>query len=113
MAVESGVITALTQLKAAAANVKLYRDSLHWYQQALATQEKLFQLGQATLVDTITIRQNLINAEISYITAQQTYAFSLAQLRFATGTLIFSDEKGSWIDSEVWKTVPFASLKKP
>jgi outer membrane protein len=113
MAVESGVITALTQLKAAAANVKLYRDSLHWYQQALATQEKLFQLGQATLVDTITIRQNLINAEISYITAQQNYALSLAQLRFATGTLIFSDEKGSWIDSEVWKTVPFAFLKKP
>jgi outer membrane protein len=86
---------------------------LHWYQQALATQEKLFQLGQATLVDTITIRQNLINAEISYITAQQNYALSLAQLRFATGTLIFSDEKGSWIDSEVWKTVPFAFLKKP
>jgi outer membrane protein TolC len=113
MAVESGVITALTQLKAAAVNVKLYRDAVHWYQQALATQEKLFQLGQATLVDTITIRQNLINAEITYITAQQTYAFSLAQLRFATGTLIFSDEKGSWIDSEVWKTVPFASLKKP
>ena len=113
MAVESSVITALAQLKAAAANVKVYRDAVRWYQQTLAAQEKLFQLGQATLVDTITIRQNLINAELSYITAQQSYAVSLAQLRFATGTLIFSDEKGSWIDSEVWKTVPFAFLKKP
>jgi outer membrane protein TolC len=113
MAVESGVITALAQLKAAAANVKLYREAVHWYQQALAAQEKLFQLGQATLVDTITIRQNLINTDISYITAQQSYANALAQLRFATGTLIFSDEKGSWIDSEVWKTVPFAFLKHP
>ena len=113
MAVESTVITALAQLKAAAVNVKLYRDAVHWYQQTLASQEKLFQLGQATLVDTITIRQNLINAELSYITAQQSYAVSLAQLRFATGTLIFSDEKGSWIDSEVWKTVPFSFLKKP
>ncbi len=113
MAVESSVITALAQLKAAAVNVKVYRDSVRWYQQALAAQEKLFQLGQATLVDTITIRQNLINAELSYITAQQSYAVSLTQLRFATGTLIFSDEKGSWIDSEVWKTVPFMFLKKP
>ncbi|HXM05671.1 MAG TPA: TolC family protein [Chthoniobacterales bacterium] len=111
MAVESGVITALAQLKAAAANVRLYRDAVRWYQQALAAQERLFQLGQASLVDTITIRQNLINTEISYISAQQTYANSLVQLRFATGTLIFSDQKGSWIDSEVWKMVPFASLK--
>jgi outer membrane protein TolC len=113
MAVESAVITALPQLKAAAANVRLYREAVRWYQQQLAAQEKLFQLGQASLVDTITIRQNLINTEISYITAQQNYASSLAQLRFATGTLIFSDEQGSWIDSEVWKMVPFAFLKNP
>jgi outer membrane protein len=112
MAVESSVITALAELKAAAVNVKVYRDAVEWYQQTLAAQEKLYQLGQAALVDTITIRQNLINAELSYITAQQSYAVSLAQLRFATGTLIFSDEKGSWIDSEVWKTVPLAFLKK-
>jgi outer membrane protein TolC len=110
MAVESGVITALAQLKAAAGTVRLYRDAVRWYQQALAAEERRFQLGQASLVDTITIRKNLINTEISYIAAQQT---SLAQLRFATGTLIFSDEKGSWIDSEVWKTVPFAFLKRP
>jgi outer membrane protein TolC len=111
MAVESAVITALAQLKAAAANVKLYRDAVRWYRQQLAAQERLFQAGLATLIDTITVRQNLINTELSYITAQESYATALAQLRFATGTLIFSDEKGSWIDSEVWRTVPFASLK--
>jgi outer membrane protein TolC len=113
MAVASGVITALAQLKAAATDVKIYRDAVRWYQQALAAQEKLFQLGQATLVDTITMKQNLINTEIGYIAAQQTYAAYLAQLRFATGTLIFSDRKGSWIDSEVWQTIPFAFLKNP
>jgi outer membrane protein len=111
MGVVSGVVTALAQLKAAAASVKLYRDSVRWYEQALAEQEQLFQSGQGSLVDTLTIRQNLINTEISYINAQQSYAASLAQLRFTTGTLLFSDQQGSWIDSEAWRTIPFIFLK--
>ena len=111
MAVVSGVITALAQLKAAATNVKLYQDSVRWYEQALAEQEQLFQSGQGSLIDTLTIWQNLINTEISYITAQQNYAASIAQLRFTTATLLFSDQEGSWIDSEVWKTIPFIFLK--
>ncbi len=109
--IASEVIAALSELKGAAANVRLLREGIHWYREALLAQEELFALGQGNLTDTITARRRLVEAQISHVAALQSYATSLVQLRFATGLLLFADEKTSWIDSNVWNVVPFSQEK--
>lgn len=105
----SGVISALAQLKGAAAEIAYYQDAQRLNTEALQAQEELFRLGQANLTDTITTRQRLIQSQLNYINAQERYAISLAQLRFETATLFFVDESGSWIDAKAWQTIPFQS----
>jgi len=109
----SQVITSLAQLKGAAVNMKLYGDAARWYKEALIAQEELFALGHGTLTDTITARQRLVEAQVNYVVARQNYATALVFLRFTTGTLLFSDEQGSWIDPDTWKIVPFQASTSP
>jgi len=107
----SGVISALAQLKGAAAEINRYQEAQRLNAEALQAQEELFRLGQANLTDTITTRQRLIQSQLNYINAQERYAISLAQLRFETATLFFVDESGSWIDAKAWQLIPFQSTR--
>lgn len=113
--IAAGVISSLASLRAATSTVKLYAESTRLNSDALAAQEELFRLGQGTLTDSITSRERLIQSRLSYVGAQTEYAIALVNLRFETGTLLFSDPAGDWIDGRVWMTVPFsqATQKTP
>lgn len=102
----SGVISSLAELRSADAEVRHYREAARLNGLALTAQEELFRLGQANLTDTITSRQRLIQSQIEYIGARERYAIALAQLRFETGLLFFSDARGSWIDERTWQNIP-------
>lgn len=104
----SEVIVAAAAVKGASTNVRLFGESARWYGEALRSQEQLFALGQGSLTDTITARERLVNAQLQFVRAREEYANALVQLRFATGTLFFADNAGSWIDENVWNQVPFS-----
>ncbi len=108
----SGVISSLSELRASAAEVLRDADAARLNSDALQAQEDLFRLGQANLTDTITSRQRLVQSQLDYVDAQERYAIALAQLRFESGLLFFTDEKGDWIDAKAWQTVPFATIPK-
>lgn len=108
----SGVISSMAELRAADAELKRYAEAARLNEKALAAQEDLFRLGQANLTDAITARQRLIQSRLDYVGAQERYAMSIAQLRFETGLLFFSDTQGDWIDAKAWQTVPLLNAGK-
>lgn len=104
----SGVITSYYILRAASAAVARLAEAVQFNEDALSAQEELFRLGQGSLTDTITSRERLVQSQLSHVGAQAEYAISLVNLRFETGTLLFSDTEGDWIEEEVWLAPPFA-----
>jgi outer membrane protein TolC len=103
----SGVVTSFYGLRAASAAVARLAEAAQFNAEALAAQEELFRLGQGSLTDTITSRERLVQSQLSHVAAQTEYAIALVNLRFETGTLLFSDTDGDWIDEEVWLMPPF------
>lgn len=84
---------------AAAATVASYRKSL-------TGQREKFHLGLASVVDLITIENNLTQAMTTEAQARLTYALAIVQLRFATGTIVIPGAGIQQVTEEVLRTPP-------
>lgn len=58
------------------------------FRQSVSDQRELFKLGMASIVDVTTTEQSLASAQSQRLSAQLNYANAIAQLRYATGTLL-------------------------
>ena len=76
------------------------------YRASLMGQREKFHLGIASVVDLITVENNLTLALNTEVQAQLNYALAIVQLRFATGTIVTPGGGLQQVRAEVFRTVP-------
>lgn len=64
------------------------REAVERARRALATVQRTFELGTATIFDRILAEDTVTNAELAKLTAQRDYAAAIAELQFARGLLV-------------------------
>lgn len=79
--------TAADRLHAVAAQLSRAREATELSEQDVQNEEVRFRLGVSTLIDLLFSQDALTSAALGELDAQLSYATSLAQLRFETGTL--------------------------
>ncbi|MDR3406297.1 MAG: TolC family protein [Chthoniobacter sp.] len=84
----SSVVVDLSAVQLGREQIDKAEESSADFEKALETEREKLKLGNSTLLNTIETEQNLTNALLQVISAQQQYASSIAQLRFDTGTLL-------------------------
>ncbi len=111
----AAVVTAVGGVRNAALQLQRTRDAVTASQAALDGEREKYRLGVGQLVDVLTIEDRLTVAQQTYVNAQIGYALALAQLRFATGSIIAPDQTVQSVDRDVFFTVPApaAAAKKP
>jgi cobalt-zinc-cadmium efflux system outer membrane protein len=72
----------------AAERVRLAQSAVQFYQQTIDGELARYQIGEVTLIDTITTEAQQADARRALVAAQQELAQLIAQLRFETGTLV-------------------------
>jgi outer membrane protein len=92
-----GVLTGISQVQA-------YKQSVQSNQTSLQATETGMQVGTRTIVDVLTARQNLLNAQTSFANSRYTYLKSVLQLKQAAGILGPDDVKQ--INSMMQVTAP-------
>ena len=68
------------------------KERLDYSQGVFDNEQIKFQNGLTTLLNLILFQQRLTFAQRDYLQAQQQFAISIANLRYETGTLIFTDD---------------------
>jgi outer membrane protein TolC len=68
--------------------VRQAQAAVNFYQQTIDSELARFQIGEVTLIDTITTESQQADARRALVAAQQDLAQLIAELRFQTGTLV-------------------------
>ena len=109
----ASVVTAVGGVRNAALQLQRARGAAAASQAALEGEREKYRLGAGQLVDVLTMEDRLTVAEQTLVSAELNYALALAQLRFATGSIIAPDKTVQAVDREVFFTVPVPGSPKP
>jgi len=83
-------------------------QAVRLFEQAVTNQERKLAAGTSTVLDVITQRERLLAAEQAEVAAALALAQALAQLRFATGTIVTAAGGLEGVDGSRITTVPAA-----
>ena len=86
--ISTGVVDAAQGLARAYAELLRLDQAYALFTQSVDDQRELFKLGMASIVDVTTTEQSLASAQSERLSGQLNYANAIAQLRYATGTLL-------------------------
>jgi outer membrane protein TolC len=109
----ASVVTAVGGVRNAALQLQRAREAVAASQAALDGEREKYRLGVGQLVDVLTMEDRLTVAEQSQVSAELGYALALAQLRFATGSIVEPDQTVQSVDRDIFFTVPVPAAKKP
>ena len=112
-AIMASVVTAVGGVRNAALQLQRAREAVAASQAALEGEREKYRLGVGQLVDVLTMEDRLTVAEQSQVTAELGYALALAQLRFATGSIVAPDQTVQSVDRDIFFTVPVPAAQKP
>lgn len=104
--ISSSVITALSAVHNAGAQVERARESVQSFEQALSGEKQKFALGLSSVVDVLTIEDRLTTAMTDQVSAELAYATALTQLRSATGTIVEPDKTVQSVNRDIFVTLP-------
>jgi len=86
--ISTGVIEAAQGLARAYTELVKLDEAFALFKQSVDDQRELFKLGMASIVDVTTTEQSLASAQSQRLSAELNFANAIAQLRYATGTLL-------------------------
>jgi outer membrane protein TolC len=86
--VRLNVVRTARSLNETIERVRQAQAAVDFYQQTIDSELARFQIGEVTLIDTITTESQQADARRTLVAAQQDLAQLIAQLRFQTGTLV-------------------------
>jgi outer membrane protein TolC len=93
--IRSDLMTAWAQLKSRMAVLEEAAQARENYEASLASEKKKYLLGMSTLIDVLTVENQVTQAQLNAVAAQTDVAVALVRLRFESGTLL--SEEGEWI----------------
>jgi len=86
--IANGVVNARTAIVTAVNRLNRANEAVTAYQAALEGERDKLRLGVGSIIDILTIEGRLTEALLDFVSAQQSYAQSLVQLRYAAGLLV-------------------------
>lgn len=86
--ISTGVVDAAQGLVRAYSELVKLDQAFALFTQSVNDQRELFKLGMASIVDVTTTEQSLAAAQSQRLSGRLNYANAIAQLRYATGTLL-------------------------
>lgn len=86
--ISTGVVDAAQGLARAHDELLKLDEAFELFNKSVSDQRELFKLGMASIVDVTTTEQSLASAQSQRLSAHVNYANAVAQLRYATGTLL-------------------------
>jgi outer membrane protein TolC len=104
--VMADVVNALEGVAHAAKEVAMAEQAVEAYQKALEGEREKYRLGVGSLVDVLTIEDRLTGALQSQVSAAESYAVALAELRHATGTVVPPGGAVGTVNPTVFVTLP-------
>lgn len=106
----AAVATALGGVRNAALQKQRAQEAVAASQSALEGEREKYRLGAGQLVDVLTMEDRLTVAQQAEVNAGLGYALALAELRFATGSIIAPDQTVQSVDRDVFFNVPVPAL---
>jgi outer membrane protein len=92
--VASGVVVAAEGLRRSALSLAEADEEVRLYATTLENERRKSQLGASTLLDVLTAADGLTGAMLNVVSSRQSYAVSVATLRYETGTLAVGGPAG-------------------
>jgi outer membrane protein TolC len=86
--VRLSVLRDIRSINEAAEQVRQAQAAVDFYQKTIDAEVQRFQLGEVTLIDTITTESQMTAARQTLVSAQAALARLIADLRYQTGTLV-------------------------
>ncbi len=105
----SKIVVAMSDVIQSAAELKKAHESMLVYQTAVEKERLKLKLGESTIIDLIDVDDRLTIAMLKEVSARLSYANSLVQLRFETGTILSPDLKNISVSMKELTTVPSAN----
>lgn len=105
----SHIVVAMSDVVQSAAELKQAHESVLVYQTAVEKERLKLKLGESTIIDLIDVDDRLTTAMYSEVSARLSFAKSLVQLRFETGTILSPDLKNISVSMKELITVPSAN----
>ncbi len=102
----SGIVVAMSDVTQSAAELKQAHESVLVYQTAVEKERLKLKFGESTIIDLIDVDDRLTVAMLKEVSAKLSYAKSLVQLRFETGTILSPDLKNISVSMKELTTVP-------
>lgn len=102
----SKIVVAMSNVMQSAAELKKAHESVLLYQTAVEKERLKLKMGESTTIDLIDVDDRLTAAMLREISAKLSYAKSLVQLRFETGTILSPDLKNISVSIKELTTVP-------
>jgi outer membrane protein TolC len=87
--------------------------AVHLFERAVANEERKLRAGSSTVLDVITQQDRLLTAAQTEVAAELSLAQALAQLRFATGTLMAESGDLEVVDADRITSVPAGQEMSP
>jgi len=100
------VLRLAESLRVAAARAQSAQAAVGFYDKTIADEQEKLKLGESTLIDTITTEQQTTAARLTHVSALQTYARLLTQLRFETGLLLNEEDGKTSVSEDSLLAVP-------
>ncbi|MEW6669026.1 MAG: TolC family protein [Thermodesulfobacteriota bacterium] len=91
--IASDVLVSLERLRSSFQEYRLSRDSVEAYKEAVKHENYKVRMGESSLTSLIDIEDQYLEARLSHINALRRYAAALAELRYATGTLLTEESR--------------------
>ena len=104
------VVTAVTGVTKALAQVRRSQEALKYYQVALRGEKEKYQLRLNALVDVLTVEDLLTGATFDLLNARLAYANAIALLRQSTGTILQAGDDVQRIDPLLFYQLPPTTL---
>jgi outer membrane protein len=88
------VVVAAEALRRSVLSLAEADEEVRLYATTLENERRKSQLGASTLLDVLTAADGLTGAMLNVVSSRQSYAVSIATLRFETGTLTAAGSDG-------------------
>jgi outer membrane protein TolC len=103
-----GVEAALQGYARAAQQLHESDEAVSLYRVTLENEQTKHRLGNATLIDVLSVNDRLLNARLGNVLYRAGYLNALARLNFEAGTLIAEADSGYAVAPEQWLGLPRA-----
>lgn len=104
--ISANVGSAVDAVRRAALQLAESQAAVHLYKVTVGNEMKKLKLGTATILDVVTIQDQLVAAELNNVNQKAAYATAVARLRYETGYMVASTASSGTLSASNLTAIP-------